>query len=270
MEKKYIFIIIGLILLIALISFGVYWYLNPKANKSLNQGNSNSPNANALEKINELALEKRPYIILTPREDGHELNLTISNLKNGETRLEYELEYTAINPESGTTLLQGATGRIDFTKEPAPVTKKILLGSESKGKYRYDEGVTGGTLTLRFYGDLEYVLREDFTIADVSSTNGQFFSRDQKISLTIPANALGKTDFVLIMDTFGLPNSISQKVLYGPVGLFTATGVELKSAATLKVEGSGKVLGFDNNWQTLGNGGEEIKLEKLEPILLVE
>jgi hypothetical protein len=30
------------------------------------------------------------------------------------------------------------------------VEKKLLLGSESSGKFRYDTGITGGTMTIRF------------------------------------------------------------------------------------------------------------------------
>ena len=47
------------------------------------------------------------------------------------------------------------------------IERKMLLGSESSGKFRYDEGVKGGTLTLRFRnskGRLIGKLSTEFTL----------------------------------------------------------------------------------------------------------
>ena len=118
--------------------------------------------------INLLELEKRPFVTLLPRVDGHELFVTIDGLKMEEDKVEYVLEY-----QTG-TMLQAGTGRINFEEEPTPVTKKILLGSCSKGKCKYDDDVSGGSLTLYFEGLEDYGIKGEFTISKMSDKDGIF------------------------------------------------------------------------------------------------
>lgn len=209
------------------------------------------------ELLNQLALEKRPYITLFPREDGRELTLTITNLKNGEEKVTYELEYQAGN------LLQSATGKIDIKQESAPLTRKILLGSCSAGgKCSYDENVSSGSLFLFFKGKENYNLKGDFTFHKISEAEGVFTSRDAQITLETGKNDLQNVKFLLVVSTMGLPGEVEGKVISGPVGFFTANTSTLKDA-TLTFQSKddltqAKILGWDGEeWQAVTGSVKE-------------
>jgi len=199
--------------------------------------------------VNLIDLEKRPYVTLVPREDGREVSMTITKTHFGEDKVEYELEYQA------GTMIQGAFGRIDFSEEPLPVTKKLLFGSCSKGKCKYDEDVSGGSLTLYFKGSEDYAVKGEFTIGQTGEKEGVFSSRDAKISLDVGEKGLSAGTFVIVSSTIGLPEEVEGKVLAGPVGFFTANSVKINQA-TLSFKGINedldkvKVLGWVNSqWQ---------------------
>ena len=99
-----------------------------------------------LEEINKVVIADRPFVTLTPREDGKEVTMTIDRVKNADS-VEYEMEYQAAE------LIQGVFGTISFKEESLPVEKSLLFGSCSKDKCRYDEGVTKVTLTVVFRGE---------------------------------------------------------------------------------------------------------------------
>lgn len=100
----------------------------------------------------ELSDSKKPYISLIPRADGHELTLKVNNIPSEITNAEYELIYTA--EDEGLEIEKGVNGtqKINGTN----FEKKLLLGTESctNGcKYKYDNGITGGTLSITFTTD---------------------------------------------------------------------------------------------------------------------
>lgn len=100
-----------------------------------------------ISKLVELTPEEKPYISLIPREDGHSLKLKITKIPSFVTQIEYELVYTAI--DNGLEIEKGAgdTIKVDSTT----LERDILLGTASctNGcKYKYDEGVTGGMVSL--------------------------------------------------------------------------------------------------------------------------
>lgn len=90
---------------------------------------------------------EKPNVSLIPREDGHELKLKISNIASDISRIEYELIYKA--QSEGSEIEKGVGDTIkDIQKS---IEKDLLLGTASctNGcKYKYDEGVTGGSLNL--------------------------------------------------------------------------------------------------------------------------
>lgn len=104
-----------------------------------------SPTIEEKETPVEVSLEDRPYASLTPTSDGHWLTVSLSRIKNAST-LEYELLY---NTASGA--MQGSINTVELKGETS-YSKKILLGSESSGRYKYDEGVSEGSLTIRLRG----------------------------------------------------------------------------------------------------------------------
>ncbi len=121
------------------------------------------------EVAKEIPVSERPLVSLTPSSDGHYLKLVISQIKvKNAASLDYELLYTL--PDGRT---QGVPGTVKLTGED--IEKDLLLGSESSGKFRYDEGVDGGTITIRFRdskGKLLGKLSSQFTMS--SSSKGVF------------------------------------------------------------------------------------------------
>lgn len=266
-------LIITILVLLGFIGGGLaYLKFNKKPIKKPEQGERV---ATQVERINDLELEKRPYVTLAPREDGKELFLTIDQLKLGEVKVEYELEYQA------GTMIQGAFGRINFDEEKPPVTKKLLLGSCSKGKCKYDENVTGGTLTLRFSGERDYVLREDFTLNLMSEKEGLFATRNTKIGLDVGLKGLSADTYVVVIPTFGLPKELEGELIAGPIGFFTARPVSLKKEATLTFKSVGeteevKVYGLaGDKWQEfeepeMEDSSVSISIDQLTTFVLVK
>ncbi|MBL7159374.1 hypothetical protein ISS85_02790 [Candidatus Microgenomates bacterium] len=107
--------------------------------------------------IDELSEDERPVIILSSRPDGKELTLEVNNLQNISV-VEYELIYFT---EGGRP---GLIGTINLKPDEDSFSRKLLLGTCSSGVCRYDEGVTGGTLTVIFRAEKNYKLIKDFTL----------------------------------------------------------------------------------------------------------
>lgn len=126
--------------------------------------------------VAEIPQDQRPFVSLTPTADGHYLNFTASNIKvKNAATMDYLLVYSTLNGGQ-----QGVTGTVQLNGDD--VNKKLLLGSESSGKFRYDEGVTGGTMTIRF-----------------RNSSGKLVGKiETNFTLTSPQ----KGKFVVLMDTF--------------------------------------------------------------------
>jgi hypothetical protein len=204
-----------------------------------------------MEEINKIAIADRPFVTLTPREDGREIKLTLAAVKDA-AKVEYEMEYQAEN------LIQGVFGTIDFTKEPAPVSKDLLFGSCSKGKCRYDEGVSGGSLTLRFDGgSTPYVLKTDFNLQQMFDRQGKFVSQDGKASLDVGLKGLPDKTYLIIAGTMGLPEAIEGEVLAGPYAFLAAASPALKNA-TVTIQSKDDLTGAKLMWW---NGRNYIELK---------
>jgi len=165
----------------------------------------------------ETPFEERPYITLIPSQDGHWLTLNIERIRHGKT-LEYELIY---NTASGVT--QGSTNTVDLKGESS-YNKRILLGTESRGHYRYDEGVTQGTLTLRLRSDEG--VRKFVSEFHLQQGEDKLTSIDNNFSF---AGNFSPTTFYLTMLTVGLPGEVEGEVVGGPYGTFTTGGETIKN-----------------------------------------
>ncbi|MFZ2153248.1 MAG: hypothetical protein WAV41_04375 [Microgenomates group bacterium] len=101
-------------------------------------------------KMVEMPVATRPIVNLTPRQDGHMLFLKLTDVSANISSIEYELIYTATDGS-----LEMEKGLGDTIKEISnTIERKLLLGTESctNGcKYKYDEGITGGTLSLKLF-----------------------------------------------------------------------------------------------------------------------
>src|SRR3989344_8104361 len=206
-----------------------------------------------VEQINQLTLEKRPFVSMYPRTGGKEINLTVDKVQDA-TSMEYEIEYY----DTDRTFIEGAFGSIDLSKESQPLTKQILLGTCSKNVCRYHDGVSGGSLTLRFDGGSEaYVLKTDFNLQLQGDKEGVFGSKDAKVTLDVGRTGLPQTTYVMIASTMGLPDAIpaGTTVLSGPYAFLSASSPTLKQATiTFKgvTEPAAKILFWDGkSWKEL-------------------
>ncbi|PJE67261.1 hypothetical protein COU95_03470 [Candidatus Shapirobacteria bacterium CG10_big_fil_rev_8_21_14_0_10_40_9] len=206
-----------------------------------------------------LALEERPYVTLTPRSDGHELKLEIENLKDVQT-VEYELVYFAGD------VSRGVIGSVDLKSENS-LSRDLLLGTCSKNVCKYDEGVTEGTLTLRFRGvsgaqkyEVAFRLQTGKEAkVGLSSGDGNFTFQ----------GSLPSSTFYLTQGTLGLPKKPSGKVIGGPYGIFTLGSASAKGTVKLKITETSpevKILGWDgSSWKEYSKGfetdGEVVSVE---------
>lgn len=159
-------------------------------------------------KLVEMEINQRPYINLVPRQDGHEIKLKIVNIPSDITQIEYELIYTV---SDGIIEMEKGIGDA-VTVDSSTLELDLLLGTAScttTCKYKYDEGVTGGILSLIFINsdgqmsthETDFVLT---TSADINLT--------KKLSLgefSINGTASGSQYFILLKN-YGLPTSASR------------------------------------------------------------
>jgi hypothetical protein len=213
---------IGLLVLVG----GGFWLIKGKG------GDGRATPTPTPEKIiTEVPLAERPYVSLTPRADGRELTLNITNIKNASS-LEYELSYLSND------LSRGVIGTVDVGGSDK-LTRQLLLGSCSKNTCKYDENVTEGSLTLRFRGS---VGTEKFTAdfhlqkggMELSSLDGYF-----KAAAKLPVGT-----YFITMSTIGLPSPIEGTVLGQPYGIFSSGTQTLKPTTAATLTPNGNTTGF--------------------------
>lgn len=186
-----------------------------------------APATKKMEEINKIALADRPFVTLSPRVDGREVKMTVDRVKNA-TKVEYEMEYQAAE------LIQGVFGTIDFEAEKPPVVKDLLFGSCSRDKCRFDEGVTGGSLTMRFDGgSAPYALKTDFNLQNMFDREGKFTSKDSRVMLDVGRAGLPGKTFVVVAGTMGLPAAVEGEILAGPYSFLAADNSDLKAATVI-------------------------------------
>jgi len=197
------------------------------------------------EGLMEVSLIDRPIASLTPTQDGHWLKLRIEKLLSGANSLDYELLYTL--PDGRT---QGVPGTIDL-KGVSEIERDLLLGSESSGKFRYDEGVETGTLTLRFRNEKGKLLAKFSTKFRLQSAESEITSADEKLVYNL--DKIPSKTFFVTMETFGIPKAPPGEVSAGPYGIFSSDKSAYPGSLTLS---GGTVYVFEGaNW-TKVEGGE--------------
>jgi hypothetical protein len=176
------------------------------------------------EVVPELPQSQWPVVTITPTTDasipnslGHLLKLQVQKINvPGASTMDYLLVYTTSNGGQ-----QGVPGTIQLTG--ANVDKNLLLGSESSGKFRFDQGVSQGTITLTFrngsgksMGKLssDFHLQTDETV--LTSIDGIF---------TYTLDKAAKGVYFVTMPTFVQPeNSSSYVVWQNGYGVFASDG----------------------------------------------
>lgn len=205
-----------------------------------------TPTPDIEETAPEIPFDQRPYVSLTPRSDGHWLKLSVSGVNkiSGAASIDYLLEYTAKGD-----ITQGVPGSVKLAGITT-IDRDLLLGSESSGKFRYDEGVENGKLTLSFRdakGKLLGRLKTDFHFQTGTTT---LTSSDGKFTYEL-SKASPKGYFVTHL-TFGVPEGVKGDIAEGPYGVFTSDTGKLPGKVTL--EGTTLNRWGESKWNVIKGG----------------
>jgi hypothetical protein len=179
------------------------------------------------ETLAEVAFKDRPFASLTPTEDGHYINLKIDKITLPKAvSLDYELLYSL--PDGRT---QGVPGTVNLDGKTS-FERKLLLGSESNGKFRYDEGVVDGSLTVRFRNSNGKLLAKFSTKWHLQSSDTELTSIDENFTYVLEKKPKGM--YFVTMETFGLPRleeaGLPDSVSVGPYGIFASSELPAGSA----------------------------------------
>lgn len=167
-------------------------------------------------KLTEIAFKDRPFASLTPTADGHYINLKIEKLTLPKlASVDYELLYSL--PDGRT---QGVPGTVDLNGNTS-LERKLLLGSESNGKFRYDEGVTDGSLTVRLRDSKGKLMAKFSTKWHLQSDALELTSIDESFKYTLTKKPKGM--YFITMETFGMFDSSVTNVESGPYGVFASS-----------------------------------------------
>ncbi len=190
------------------------------------------------EQLVEIPLEDRPVVTLVPKEDGHWLHLTVEKLdpvkKNFSAKsVDYELVYVS---NSGTQGVPG-TVQLDDTKV---IERDLLLGSESSGNYRYDEGVEGGDLTLSFRDERGKLISRVSTEFKLFNGVDEVASLDGNIKFSVDEDV-----FVTVFNPIGIPGD--------PTGESELSGIFVSGEETqITYNGDLNLMRWDDNsWKSI-------------------
>lgn len=198
----------------------------------------------------ETTILERPFVSLVPTADGHWVNLELKNIKPEAKSVDYELIYFAGDIDN--KIERGVSGSVEL-KGGTSLSRKILFGSESctvKCKYKFDENISEGILTLKVRDDsgtekLESAFRlqkgsEASEALSIGDGNFKF------VSANLPKNA-----YLLTISTIGVPEKFAGTIAALPYGVFPTTSG--KGEVSFKTsEENGKILFWDGvKWQEL-------------------
>ncbi len=209
-----------------------------------------TPKPRKVEKdVNKEPLENRPFVRLSPRQDGKAIDLTLVEIKKQSADLEYEIEYSAGE------LIQGAFGTVDNLSS-LPLKKEILLGScSSGGKCTYNTNVSGGNLSLRF-GNPDYNLKSEWSYTEKAIKEKVFSSRDGKFTLDV-SKAKNSANYMIVHAAPGYPGTMEKTVVAGPYSIAPADQIKGNVTVTVRLpldQDSGTIRAWDGTawkeWQT--------------------
>ncbi len=163
-----------------------------------------------------LSPNERPFVSLIPASDGHYLKMKVERIKFSAESLDYELLYQV---EGG--IQQGVPGSVSLEGKDF-FEADLLLGSESSGKFRYDEGVETGTLTLRFRDKNGKLLVKFETEFHLQASTKLLTSLDGKFKYELKKKSDG---YFVTMNVIGFPSEIQREIVglkLGPYGIFSS------------------------------------------------
>jgi hypothetical protein len=246
MKNKKLIPVVVVIMAIILAGGGI-WAVRGLFNSSSDVAEETTKKKKVLEPKNIIALNERPFVILQPSANGHYLDLEIVDLKKPADEVEVELEYQA------GSLLQGFQDTWELGELPLKQNK--LFGSQSAGgAITYHEDIKGGSLQLRFLGDENYVLKQDWRMFDTKETEGEFASKDGKFQLT--SKDLADSRFVIVYETPGVPEGlegeqVSQAYLVTAGSNVTGVAdISIRADQEENTDDTFKLMGYDGETWT--------------------
>ena len=165
------------------------------------------------ETVLELPKDQWPLVTLTavtdpniPNSLGHVLNLKVQkiNVKDAAT-LDYLLVYS-----TSTGGQQGVPGSVKLSG--VDVDRNLLLGSESSGKYRFDAGVSQGSITLTFRDNDGKSLGKVMSDFHLQSGDTELTAVDGTVIFTLDKVAKGV--FFVTLPTFLEPEASDNLVTW--------------------------------------------------------
>ncbi|OGM21328.1 hypothetical protein A2863_00020 [Candidatus Woesebacteria bacterium RIFCSPHIGHO2_01_FULL_38_9b] len=194
----------------------------------------------------QVELKDRPVVSLIPTEDGHFLLLKVEKITIDAKTVDYELLY-----DTEANVTQGVPGTIQLTGLNS-FEEKLLLGSESSGKFRYDDGVEKGTITLRFRNEEGKLLIKFVSDFHMQTGISKLSTIDDAFKYEL--EDLGNSYFVT-MNTVGYPDETLTSVDKGPFGVFASSNDKFQGKVDM---GGGSIYRWDGgNWQKLENNSSE-------------
>lgn len=208
--------------------------------KVLNQPKQEASTSEEDKPLPELSVDQRPYITLTPDSRGQELTLFVSKIPGSSSTLEYELVYVADGQGSTKgTVTRGVPGSIDIAGQTS-IERKLTLGSCSSGVCRYDKNVKDINLTLRLRNsDGKLIAKSDSAVV-LQTGSKEVSSKNKDFTVSFKKALSG---YVVLLNTYGLPEKFDKELKIGPYGVFTS---EKKVDGNIST--SGTFYKFDKTW----------------------
>ena len=205
----------------------------------------------------EQTVKEGPFITLLPSADTHWLTLEIKNIAQKISSLEYDLTYFAEVEGNQVERGVGTAGRPEEIKNQTEFSKKILLGSAScttgTCKYKYDEGVKEGTLSVSLNNTAGKDKYESaFRLQKGKEAKEGLTAGDGVFSFV--SENLAPNGAYLTLSTVGVPVSLPSGITpkSAPYGIFSVSPVK-KGNIVFKTSLSGvSVYAFDGRtWSKL-------------------
>jgi hypothetical protein len=220
------------------------------------------------EPVNIIEVSERPYVYLTPQADGRNIKITVATISKPADTFEYELEYQA------GTLLQGAFDQVEL--DNIPTSTQILFGSCSAGgACTYHTDIRGGSLVLRFIGEENYALKQDWRYFDNwGNKETQFASKDSKFQLT--SADLAKQRFVVVYNSPCFPEGVTGTSVSEAYSLAASSNMSGTAEVTMRAneEGELSIIGYDGtswtSFETTSDGKSataEVELMELYMVI---
>ncbi len=193
----------------------------------------------------QLSADQKPYISLIPRADGHLLTLKIDRIPEDFVEIEYEVLYLAT--DQGIEIEKGLG---DTIKVDSPsIERELLLGTESCThgcKYKYDEGITGGTVTLTLVSkDSQVTTYESkFTLLSGAQIKQQSKLDLPSENFEISALPTNKAEYFVLLKNYGIPKGSSVDSVFSVFSSGTGQGsVKSITPDSITKEDTSKISG---------------------------